>query len=273
MIGDASREAAEQGLGFLPRARCRRRHGRQLLTSRDHRILTPRQCGNECAEIGIARDKGIHGEEQPRRARRDAKVSVVGSFSVSIRGLVGCRDGSFNFASFGGLRGSIALDWDAEYFSNTWIGLSRLSGRRRPKWRVSLLHDVTEQGVRSTSVTSGSAQRVAVRADSPDRAGIPRTELRSGFSWVHAIAIQVRQATQVLAAYFRISSKIFQVRLKSKLFFSTFRMTNEMQIWIDRHRVGISRKEAQLRQISDLFFRNPPPTNRLSNLISRQRVV
>ena len=101
----------------------------------------------------------------------------------------------------------------------------------------------------------------------------PWRQLRSGFSWVHAIAIQVRQATQVLAAYFRISSKIFQVRLKSKLFFSTFRMTNEMQIWIDRHRVGISRKEAQLRQISDLFFRNPPPTNRLSNLISRQRVV
>jgi hypothetical protein len=46
-----------------------------------------------------------------------------------------------------------------------------------------------------------------------------------------------------------------------------------MQIWIDRHRVGISRKEAQLRQIPDLFFHNPPPTNRLSILISRQRVV
>ena len=39
-------------------------------TSRNHRILTPRQCGNECAEIGIARDEDIHGEEQPRRARR-----------------------------------------------------------------------------------------------------------------------------------------------------------------------------------------------------------
>jgi hypothetical protein len=50
----------------------RRRHVRQPLTSRNHRILTPRQCGNECAEIGVAR-----GQEQPRKARRDAKGGVV----------------------------------------------------------------------------------------------------------------------------------------------------------------------------------------------------
>ena len=50
-------------------------------------------------------------------------------------------------------------------------------------------------------------------------------------------------------------------------------MSNEMQIWIDRHRVGISEKEAQLRQIPDLIFRNHYPTRRSSNLISRQPVV
>lgn len=64
----------------------------------------------------------------------------------------------------------------------------------------------------------------------------------------------------------------FQVRQKSKLFFSNFRMSNDMQIWIDRHGVGISKKEAQLRQISDLFSHNHQPASRLSDLIDRQGV-
>jgi len=61
----------------------------------------------------------------------------------------------------------------------------------------------------------------------------------------------------------------FQVRQKSKLFFSNFRMSNDVQIWIDRHRVGRSKNEAQLRQIPDLFFPNLPPSSRLSKLIDR----
>ena len=49
-------------------------------------------------------------------------------------------------------------------------------------------------------------------------------------------------------------------------------MSNEIQIWIDRHRVSISKKEAQLRQISDLFSHNHQPASRLSDLIDRQGV-
>jgi hypothetical protein len=49
-------------------------------------------------------------------------------------------------------------------------------------------------------------------------------------------------------------------------------MSNDMQIWIDRHGVGVSKKGAQLRQISDLFFLNPQPASRLSDLIDRQGV-
>ena len=87
------------------------------------------------------------------------------------------------------------------------------------------------------------------------------------------VGVQVRQSRQVLAAFFGISPNNFQVRLKFELFFFAFRMNNEMQIWIDRHRVGISKNGAQLRQISDLIFLNLQPVSRLSNWIDRQTVV
>jgi len=50
-------------------------------------------------------------------------------------------------------------------------------------------------------------------------------------------------------------------------------MNNDVQIWIDRHRVGISKNGAQLRKILDLFSPNLLPSSRLANLIDRQGVV
>ena len=81
------------------------------------------------------------------------------------------------------------------------------------------------------------------------------------------------QAAQILPAFLRNSPRNPQVGQKSKLFFSNFRMSNDVQIWIDRHRVGISKNGAQLRQISDLFFPNRAPVIRLSNLIYRHTVA
>jgi hypothetical protein len=101
----------------------------------------------------------------------------------------------------------------------------------------------------------------------------PRQQLRFEISPGRGVGIQGGQPRQVPGTFFSKFLEALQVRQKSKLFFSNFQMSNDVQIWIDRHGVSISKRGAQLRQIPDLFFRNPPPTNRLSNLISRQRVV
>jgi hypothetical protein len=94
----------------------------------------------------------------------------------------------------------------------------------------------------------------------------------SGFHGRARLTFWVDRFGKFWLPFFGISSMNSQVRLKSKPFFSTFRMSNDMQIWIDRHGVGISKDGAQLRQISDLFFLNPQPASRLSDLIDRQGV-
>jgi len=94
-----------------------------------------------------------------------------------------------------------------------------------------------------------------------------------GFHGDALLEIGVDKRGEFWLSFFVISSKQFQVRWNSKLFFSNSRMRRHVQIWIDRHGVGISTKAVQHRRIFDLIFSNPQSCSRLSNLIYRHSVV